>query len=136
MRWYGWTSEVGGGGEFRIQIENIPQTTSWRQLKDFVRAVAVPRHADVFRDDLGPYGVVELASMDDAAAAVLGLDGYLFDGAPVSVRFEKSIRDAGHVWLSFAASVVVGLLVWAMWERGARALRRSAPRATRALRRG
>ncbi|WP_194860420.1 AMP-binding protein [Dietzia sp. SYD-A1] len=46
------------------------------------------------------------------------------------------IRDAGHVWLSFAASVVVGLLVWALWERGARAVRRSAPQAARALRRG
>lgn len=46
------------------------------------------------------------------------------------------IRDAGHVWLSFAASVVVGLLVWALWERSARAVRGSAPRAARALRRG
>ncbi|MEH6820621.1 MAG: AMP-binding protein [Dietzia psychralcaliphila] len=46
------------------------------------------------------------------------------------------IRDAGHVWLSFAASIAVGLLVWVLWERGARAVRRSAPRAARALRRG
>lgn len=46
------------------------------------------------------------------------------------------IRDAGYVWLSFAASVTVGLVAWLVWERGARAARRSAPRAARLLRRG
>jgi acyl-CoA synthetase (AMP-forming)/AMP-acid ligase II len=46
------------------------------------------------------------------------------------------IRDAGHPWLSFAASIVVGMAVWMLWEWSARVARRSAPRAARALRRG
>ncbi|WP_291080147.1 AMP-binding protein [Dietzia sp. UBA5065] len=41
------------------------------------------------------------------------------------------IRDAGHVWASFAASIVVGLLAWVLWERAGRLAR-----AVRAARRG
>lgn len=34
------------------------------------------------------------------------------------------IRDAGYEWLSFALSLAVGIAVWLLWERGARAVTR------------
>ena len=35
------------------------------------------------------------------------------------------IRDAGHEWLSWAASLAVGVAVWWLWEAGARLVRRA-----------
>ncbi|MGN0100374.1 MAG: AMP-binding protein [Dietzia sp.] len=41
------------------------------------------------------------------------------------------IRDAGHPWLSWAASLAVGLAAWWAWERGATACRRLGSGASR-----
>ena len=88
------------GPRFPVLVENFPRSWTWRQLKDFARKVAPPAHADIDRDDQGPFGIVEYKSMDDAAAAVLSLDGSDVEGAPVSVRFERSIRDDGNDYIA------------------------------------
>ncbi|RBA30620.1 hypothetical protein DQ226_16510 [Dietzia maris] len=38
------------------------------------------------------------------------------------------IRDAGHPWLSWGASLAVGVCVWWLWERGVGIARRVAAR--------
>ncbi|GAB5037200.1 pre-mrna-splicing factor sf2-like isoform x1 [Nannochloropsis oceanica] len=83
-----------GGGrsrtDFRLEVTDLPDRTSWQDLKDYFKAVGEVLYADVNRDG---EGVVEFANKDDMFAAKRKLDGTVFknpfDSREIRVRLPK-----------------------------------------------
>lgn len=79
---------VGGGSgtKHRAVLKNLPQSFSWKELKDEMRRIGDVIYADV--DTYGD-GIVEFATVEDLDYAVRRLDGSKLDGYTISVHREN-----------------------------------------------
>uniref|UniRef100_I2CRG1 Splicing factor, arginine/serine-rich 1/9 n=1 Tax=Nannochloropsis gaditana (strain CCMP526) TaxID=1093141 RepID=I2CRG1_NANGC len=83
-----------GGGrnrtDFRLEVSDLPDRTSWQDLKDYFKPVGDVLYADVSRNG---EGVVEFATKEDMFAAKRKLDGSTFrnpfDSREIRVRLPK-----------------------------------------------
>lgn len=76
-------------GEFAVVIENIPNSTSWQDLKDFARdnAGCEPAFSEVFNADGDvKSGRIEYSAEEDARKAVDKLDGMNFTRSELVVK--------------------------------------------------
>uniref|UniRef100_A0A1J3IBW8 Serine/arginine-rich splicing factor SR34A n=1 Tax=Noccaea caerulescens TaxID=107243 RepID=A0A1J3IBW8_NOCCA len=74
----------GGGGsarfgvsrhsEFRVIVRGLPSSASWQDLKDHMRKAGDVCFAEVTRDSVGTYGVVDYTNYDDMKYAIRKLD--------------------------------------------------------------
>mmetsp|Transcript_108631 Transcript_108631/g.264141 ORF Transcript_108631/g.264141 Transcript_108631/m.264141 type:complete len:144 (-) Transcript_108631:54-485(-) len=84
--------EVKGEAASRLYVGNLPYRTSWQDLKDMFGDVAEVSHADVPVGADGRskgFGIVEMASADDAQAAIRALDGKAVEGRNIEVRLDR-----------------------------------------------
>lgn len=76
----------------RLFIGNIPYTTQWQELKDFLRSAG-----EIYRVEipLGPdgrvkgYAIATYMSMDVATRAIEQFHGAMFQGRELTVRFDR-----------------------------------------------
>ncbi|ORX48910.1 RNA-binding domain-containing protein [Piromyces finnis] len=69
----------------RIYVENIAQSVSWQDLKDFFRRAGQVTFADAHKRREGE-GIVEFSSYDDVKEALHKLDGYELKGQKITLR--------------------------------------------------
>lgn len=90
----------------RIVLKSLPQTFTWRELKDEMRRIGDVIYADV---DASGDGVVEFANEKDMEYAVRRLDGSKLDGHTIRVHREGGEEaDGGGVAAEGGAGGVVG----------------------------
>eukprot|EP00850_Spirogloea_muscicola_P016959 SM000141S00903 [mRNA] locus=s141:368884:371342:+ [translate_table: standard] len=96
-----------GREDCRAIVDDLPQGTSWQDLKDFGREGGPVVYSDVFMDNRRLRGVLEFESSEACRRAVRRLDGQRIHGAPVYVR-EVYASNCGHImvayWLAVAAA--------------------------------
>ncbi|CAN6660732.1 hypothetical protein TRVA0_032S01464 [Trichomonascus vanleenenianus] len=69
---------------YRMTVENVPEATNWRELKDFARQAEVPiSYANVNRRGIG---ILEFSTRDDLDRALDVLGGKELNGQAVDVR--------------------------------------------------
>lgn len=81
-------------GGRQLFVRNLPYSTTWQALKDWVRSADV---GDVLRADVlrnrdntsKGVGTVLMSTEEAAEAAIQALDGQEMDGRPVSVQLDK-----------------------------------------------
>lgn len=87
---------ASAGGK-RCFVNNLAWRTSWQDLKDHFRANGTVVFANVIRDQSGRskgWGIVEFSTPEEAARAVLEMNGSELDGRYVMVREDREDRDA------------------------------------------
>eukprot|EP00002_Diphylleia_rotans_P023147 TRINITY_DN4548_c0_g3_i1.p1 TRINITY_DN4548_c0_g3~~TRINITY_DN4548_c0_g3_i1.p1 ORF type:complete len:232 (+),score=36.75 TRINITY_DN4548_c0_g3_i1:98-793(+) len=75
----------------RVYVGNVAPGTRWGELKDLFRGHAEVTHADViYNQHRGTaYGLVSLSNPQEAEKAIASLNGSLFKGAELIVRYER-----------------------------------------------
>jgi len=72
------------GSGHRLTVRNLPDGTSWQDLKDFARSAGQVSYADVDRNNPSE-GTIEYPNKDDFDVAMKTLDGGQINGATVKV---------------------------------------------------
>lgn len=81
-----------GGDQVNLFVGNLPWSTGWEELKDAFSEFGV-EYADVKygRDGRSRgYGIVRMATEDDAHRAISSMNGYEIDGRNMEVRMDRS----------------------------------------------
>eukprot|EP00850_Spirogloea_muscicola_P002627 SM000010S04265 [mRNA] locus=s10:668419:670766:+ [translate_table: standard] len=87
-----------GREDCRAIVDDLPQGTSWQDLKDFGREGGPVVYSDVFMDNRRLRGVLEFESSEACRRAVRRLDGQRIHGAPVYVREELDTRRSSRYY--------------------------------------
>ena len=79
----------------RVYVSNLPYRLSWQELKDFAREAGNVVHAKVMESGgrSKGCGIVEYATAEEAAQAILTLHDRMLGGRPVCVREDREDRD-------------------------------------------
>eukprot|EP00873_Tetraselmis_striata_P011030 jgi/Tetstr1/431294/TSEL_020988.t1 len=81
----------------RVYVGNMSWQTSWQNLKDHFKTVGYVTRADVILEQGSTrskgYGIVEYSTSEEAARAILELDGSNLDGRPIFVREDREDPD-------------------------------------------
>ena len=77
---------------FRLFIGNIPYTTQWQELKDFLRAAGEIYRVEIPENSEGRakgFAIATYQSMENATKAIEKFNGAEFQGRELTVRFDK-----------------------------------------------
>ncbi|KAI9022478.1 hypothetical protein DFJ74DRAFT_669601 [Hyaloraphidium curvatum] len=101
-------SNGGGGGglpsdsasmqQRTLYVGNLPYSVQWQDLKDLIRQAGNIVRADIPTDYQGRskgYGVVTMATIEDARNAISMFSGYEWSGRRLEVREDRSMQDEG-----------------------------------------
>lgn len=78
---------VSGGTGYMVVCEHLTDNTSWQDLKDLGKRVAMPKFARTFRDDDNKLkGVIEFNVEDDRSRCIDELSGSHVRNNPVQMR--------------------------------------------------
>ncbi|KND00384.1 uncharacterized protein SPPG_04708 [Spizellomyces punctatus DAOM BR117] len=81
------TTRRGGRSSHRIIVQNLPNRTSWQDLKDLMRKAGEVIYTDVSREG---EGIVEFSNLSDMEEAMRMFQDYDYEGQTLSVKEERS----------------------------------------------
>lgn len=84
--------------KYRVIVENLDASTSWQDLKDYMRKVGEVSYADAHKKRVGE-GVVEFSNYDDMKAVIRKLDETELKGRKIYLKEDKDSdrdRDRGR----------------------------------------
>eukprot|EP01087_Luapelamoeba_hula_P015371 TRINITY_DN4588_c0_g1_i1.p1 TRINITY_DN4588_c0_g1~~TRINITY_DN4588_c0_g1_i1.p1 ORF type:complete len:271 (+),score=26.84 TRINITY_DN4588_c0_g1_i1:38-850(+) len=91
---------AGTAGQ-RVYVGNLSWTTSWQDLKDYMRSAGVVTRSDIFLDDSGRSkgcGIVEFSTAEEAQTAIRTLNDTSLPGTDrlIFVREDREDRNFGQ----------------------------------------